>query len=75
MIAYQPIIFQDINGLSVKSVVQQVDGAVGPSMVLQRHLEDLHKAIAAVASKLCSVYVDLEGISALVEGRLIVLDK
>ena len=80
-----PIIFEEIDGRLIKSIIQRMDGAAGPSGLnardwkwlcssFQRHSDDLCKAIAGLTEKLSSTYVDPQGISVLVACRLIALD-
>ena len=45
------------------------------NVLLQRHSDDLCRAIARLTKKLCATYVDPQGISSLVACRLIALDK
>ena len=63
-----------------------MDGAVGPSGLnavewkrlccsFYRHSDDLCRVVAGLAKKLCTTYVDPQGISALLACRLIALDK
>jgi len=80
------VIFDQIDGPLIRSIVQRMDGSAGPSGLnasdwkrmcssFRRTSEDLCKSIARLTRKLCSCYVDPEGISALVACRLIALDK
>ena len=63
-----PIIYEEIDGTLIKSIVQRMDGAAGPSGLnagewkrmcssFQRHSDDLHRAIARLTKKLCSAYI------------------
>lgn len=80
------VIFDQIDGPLIRSIVQGMDGSAGPSGLnagnwkrmcssFRRTSEDLCKSIARLARRLCTGYVDPEGISALVACRLIALDK
>ena len=81
-----PIIYEEIDGTPIKSIVQRMDGAAGPSGLnaadwkrmcfsFHRQSDDLCRVIAGLTKKLCSTYVDPHGISSLVACRLIALDK
>ena len=81
-----PVIFEEIDGRLIKTTIQRMDGAAGPLGLnagdwkrlccsFQRHSDNLCRAVAGLAKKLCSTYVDPQGISALLACRLIALDK
>ena len=81
-----PVIFEEIDGTLIKTTIQRMDGAVRPSGLnavewkrlccsFYRHSDDLCRAVAGLAKKLCTTYVDPQGISALLACRLIALDK
>ena len=80
------VIYDQIDGPLIRSIVQRMDGSAGPSGLnaddwkrmcssFRRTSEDLCKSIARLTSKLCSSYVDPEGITTLVACRLMALDK
>ena len=76
-----PIIFEEIDGPLIKSIIQRMEGAAGPSGLMlardwkqlcslfQRHSDDLCKAVAGLTKKLSSTYVNPQGISELVACR------
>ncbi len=81
-----PIIFEAVTGDVVRKAALATQGAAGPSMadayVWRRMLasfksasEELASAIAAVGRRLASEHVDPAGIDALLNNRLIPLDK
>ena len=83
---HHPIIFEQIDAQLIHKTTLQMDGAAGPSGLdagAWKRLcssfgacsNDLCSAVAAVAKRLCTAYVDPTCISALVAGRLIALDK
>ena len=78
--------FEQINGVLIRRMILQMDGAAGPSGLdasswkrmcssFGRESEDLCESIASIARKLCRNYVDPAGIEALMASRLIVLSK
>ena len=80
------IIFDQIDGVKIRYAALKIEGAPGPSgldaaawkQMCTSHRDasnDLCKAIAAVTRRLCSEFVDPEGLSVLVACRLIALDK
>ena len=80
------IIFDQIDGVKIRYAALKIEGAPGPSgldaaawkQMCTSHRDasnDLCKAITAVTRRLCSEFVDPEGLSALVACRLIALDK
>ena len=81
-----PIIFDGINADLIRSVALQTEGAAGPSGVDARGWKrmctsfksasfNLCNSLALVAKRLCSEYVDPQGINALLACRLIAVDK
>ena len=81
-----PIVFDVLDGAAIRSAALWTKGAAGPSGLDAygwRHLctsfrgasNDLCDSLASVARRLCTSYVDPVGITALVAGRLIALDK
>ena len=78
--------FEVIDGQLIRSTVLKMDGAAGPSGLdaaawkrmctsFKTVSVDLCESLASTARRLCSEYVDPNGISALVACRLIALDK
>ena len=83
---FHPIIFEEIDAQCIQKTVLQMDGAAGPSGLdtaawkrlcssFGESSNDLCKAIASVARRLCTEHVDPTSTSALLAGRLIALDK
>ena len=81
-----PVMFEVIDGQLIRSTVLKMDGAAGPSGLdaaawkrmctsFKTVSVDLCESLASTARRLCSEYVDPNGISALVACRLIALDK
>ena len=81
-----PVIYDQIDGPLVRATVQGLSGSAGPSgfdakgwkrvcSSFHSTSDDLCTAIARATRRLCSSYIDPEGISALVACRLIALDK
>ena len=81
-----PVLFERIDGQFIHKIALRMDGAAGPSGLdaaswkrlcscYSSSSTDLCTAIASIARKLCSQYVDPESISAFVACRLIALDK
>ena len=82
----QPVIYDQIDGPLVRATVQGLSGSAGPSgfdakgwkrvcSSFHSTFDDLCTAIARATRRLCSSYIDPEGISALVACHLITLDK
>ena len=80
------MIFEGIHGVLKRSIVQKSTGSAGPSGLdaagwrricssFGQSLNDLCSAVARVARRLCSTYVDPKGLESFVTCRLIVLDK
>ena len=81
-----PILFEKIDGQLIRGMALRTDGTAGPSGMdaaawkrmctsFNTASNELCDAMAAMARKLCSKYVDPRGISAFVACRLIALDK
>ena len=81
-----PIVYERIDGPLVRSTIQRMSGSAGPSGLdakgwkhlyssFHRVSDELCDAIAKLARRLCSSYVDPRGISPLIASRLIALDK
>ena len=81
-----PVMFEVIDGKLIRSMMLKMDGAAGPSGLdatawkrmctsFKTESADLCESLANTARRLCSEYVDLSAISALVACRLIALDK
>ncbi len=81
-----PIIFEAINSNSIRSNALKIRGAAGPSG-LDAHIwrrlctsykgpsSDLCEALATVAKRICSTYVDPNSLKPLLACRLIALSK
>ena len=81
-----PVFFERITGSLIRSIALHVDGAAGPSN-LDAHgwrrictsyhgaSADLCNALAGLARRICTDYVDPAGLTAFMACRLIVLDK
>ena len=81
-----PVIFEGIDGTMIRDIAQRMTGSAGPSGIdsagwkrlcssYGKASDDLCRAIARVARRLCSSYVDPEGLKSFVACRLIALDK
>ena len=81
-----PVLFESITGDAICAAALRTQGAAGPSGVdaagwrrlltsFHRHSTDLCSAIASVARRLCTEYVDPEGLQAFIACRLIPLSK
>ena len=81
-----PIVFDVLDGAAIRSAALRTKGAAGPSGLdaygwrrlctsFRGASNDLCDSLASVARRLCTSYVDPVGITALVAGRLIALDK
>ena len=80
------VVFDQIDGSMIRSIIQQMDGSAGPSG-LDAHAwkclcssfhnasDDLCRSVAKLARKLGSYHVDPHGTSSLTACRLIALDK
>ena len=81
-----PIVFEELDGICVRCTALRTGGAAGPSGLdavawrrmctsFQRNSDDLCEALASVARRLCTRFVDPSGLTAFVACRLIALDK
>jgi len=81
-----PVIFEALNGSLIRFAAFRTKGAAGPSGMdafswcrlctsFQSASDNLCNGMALVAKCLCTSHVDHDGISALVPGRLIALNK
>lgn len=81
-----PIVFGELDGTCIRRAALRTGGAPGPSgldAAAWRHMctsfqqvsDDLCEALAGVARRLCTVFVDPCGLTAFVACRLIALDK
>ena len=75
-----------MDGASIRSAALHTNGSAGPSGLdalgwrhlctsFQRASTDLCNSLALVARKICTTYVDPQGLAALTANRLIALDK
>ena len=83
---YHPIIFDSIDGQAIRSAALHVQGAAGPSGVdarawrryctsFGRASDDLCSALASIAKKICTTYVDPTSLAPYTACRLIALEK
>ncbi|XP_065893485.1 uncharacterized protein [Dysidea avara] len=81
-----PIVFEGLDGICIRRAALRTGGTAGPSGLdaaawrrmctsFQRVSDDLCEALAGVARRLCTVFVDPSGLTAFVACRLIALDK
>ena len=81
-----PVYFDRITGSLIRLIALHVDGAAGPSNLDAhgwRHIcssyhgasADICNALASLARRLCTDYVDPAGLTAFTACRLIALDK
>ena len=81
-----PILFETINGHAIKSAALRVKGAAGPSgldscawrrmcTAFKKTSDQLCNAIASVAKRICTSYVDPNDIDAYTACRLIAINK
>ena len=81
-----PIHFNQINGPLIRKVALKMDGAAGPSGIdaagwkrlwtsFRTHSADLCDALASLAKRICTTYVDPKGLEAFLASRVIALDK
>ena len=81
-----PVMFDAIDGSMIRSISQKMTGSAGPSGLdtagwrrvcssFARASGEVCTAVARVARRLCSSYVDPEGITSLAACCLIALDK
>jgi len=80
------VIFDCIDGSAIRSAALHTKGAAGPSGIdahcwrrlctsFKTASHDLCQSLALVARRLCTMFVDPQGLSALLACRLIALDK
>ena len=78
--------FDRIDGHLIRNTVLRMDGAAGPSGIdaagwkrlctsFRSHSSDLCEAIASLAKRICTAFMDPKGLEAFVACRLIALDK
>ena len=83
---FHPIIFECIDGESIRKAALQTDGAAGPSGIdalgwrrlltsFRKASDDLCVSLASVARKISSEYVDPESLVSFTACRLIAIDK
>ena len=81
-----PVIFDSLDGASIRAAALHTNGSAGPSGLdalcwrrlctsFQHASNDLCNSLALVARKICTTYVDPQGIAAFTANRLIALDK
>ena len=81
-----PILFERITGETIRAAALRAKGSAGPSGVdaagwkrllcsFHRESKDLCSSVAAFARRLCSTYVDPEGLLAYLACRLVPLSK
>ena len=81
-----PVFFDRIDGTFIRNTVLRMDGSAGPSGMdtaawkrmctsFRSHSSDLCDAIASLAKRMCTSFVDPLGLEALVACKLIALDK
>ena len=84
--AVHPVIFDSIQGATIHSAALRTSGAAGPSGIDARGWrrlcssyksasDDLCHSLALLTRRLCTVFVDPEGLAPLMSCRLIALDK
>ena len=81
-----PVIFDCIQGQTIRSAALRTNGAAGPSGIdalgwkrmctsFNSASEDLCNSLALLARRLCTVFLDPSGLAPLLSCRLIALDK
>ena len=81
-----PVRYESLTGATIRAAALRTNGAAGPSGLdgvgwrrlccsFHRDSKDLCDAVAAFARRICSTYVDPEGLTAFVACRLIPLNK
>ena len=81
-----PVRFDHIDGPLIRNTALRMDGAAGPSGIdaagwkrlctsFRSHSSDLCEAIASLAKRICTAFMDPKGLEAFVACRLIALDK
>ena len=83
---FHPVIFEELNGILIRSVALRVQGAAGPSgldatfwrrmcTVFHGESDQLCEAIAKLAIRINTSFVDPDGLTSFMACRLIALDK
>ena len=83
---FHPVIFDNLNGKTIRETVLRIQGSAGPSGIdasgwrrmctsFSKTSSDLCNNIALMARRICTEYVDPEGLSSFTACRLIALDK
>ena len=83
---FHPVIFDNLDGKTIRETTLRIQGSAGPSGVdasgwrrmctsFSRASSDLCNSIAMMARRICTEYVDPEGLSSFTACRLIALDK
>jgi hypothetical protein len=83
---FHPVIFNCIDGESIKRAALNTNGSAGPSGIdadgwkrlctsFKHSSSNLCNSLALVARKLCTTYVDPKGLSSFTASRLIAIDK
>ena len=83
---FHPVIFDALDGALIRGVALRTQGAAGPSGLdafswrrlctsFQGASDDLCQSLAMVARRLCTTFVDPEGLEAFVASCLIALNK
>ena len=81
-----PVLFDQIDSTLIRSTVQKMDGAAGPSgldtcrwkrlcTAFSNYSTDLCDVLASLCHKICTEYLDPSDLAPLVACRLIALDK
>ena len=81
-----PVLFEQLTGQSIRAAALRTQGSAGPSGIdaagwrrictgFHRHSSDLCSALARCARRLCTDFVDPQGLDAFLACRLIPLDK
>ena len=84
--AFHPIIFDSIYGKTIRSAALRTKGAAGPSGIdahgwrrictsFKSASDDICHSLAPLTRKICTTFVDPEGLSPLLACRLIALNK
>lgn len=84
--AVHPVIFESIQGKTIRSAALHTKGAAGPSGIdaggwrrlccsFKTASDDLCHSLALLTKRLCETFVDPEGLAPLMSCRLIALDK
>ena len=81
-----PVVFECLDGESIRSAALHTNGSAGPSGIdargwrrlcsyFQTTSTDLCNSLSLVARRICTTYVDPQGLAPLTASRLIALDK